>query len=385
VEGNVIVIVYPQFYGIGGIARYLDSFLSNLPHDASDITLITGDELDPGRAYSRVKLVHISMPRGRLGLLWWSLKARRCIDALARQATVSAVNLHVPPLIPGLALSRRIPIVLTAHTTYLGMSGSVGGQAQFMSLRDRLALWLKIKMEHIIISRASMVISLTEMGRDELALYGRRDHVAVVPNGVDLAQFAVKGDDIKDIDVLFCGRIERRKGSRPMVDVCLELIANRPLIRIVIVGYGDDEAYVRQALVGFPDNVVMTGRVPFSEVVSYYRRSKVYASTSYYEGLPGTCLEAMAVGLPVVVWNLQFYRGLVSANVTGLFVETDNHHLMATRILQLLDEPGRASELGQRARLHVRDRYDWRMLARRLSSVHRELAQQGSAPLEVLS
>ena len=29
----MIAIVYPQFYGVGGIARYLDSFLSNLPPD----------------------------------------------------------------------------------------------------------------------------------------------------------------------------------------------------------------------------------------------------------------------------------------------------------------------------------------------------------------
>ena len=40
----MIAIVNPQFYGVHGIARYLDSFLSNLPIDHPPIYLITSDE-----------------------------------------------------------------------------------------------------------------------------------------------------------------------------------------------------------------------------------------------------------------------------------------------------------------------------------------------------
>ena len=52
----MIAIVYPQFYGVGGIARYLDSFLSNLPADHPPIYLITGDEHKVDRHYPGVEI-----------------------------------------------------------------------------------------------------------------------------------------------------------------------------------------------------------------------------------------------------------------------------------------------------------------------------------------
>ena len=38
----MIAVVYPQFYAVGGIARYIDSFLSNIAPGSPPVTLITG-------------------------------------------------------------------------------------------------------------------------------------------------------------------------------------------------------------------------------------------------------------------------------------------------------------------------------------------------------
>jgi hypothetical protein len=69
-------------------------------------------------------------------------------------------------------------------------------------------------MERHILDRSAQVITLTEQGRQELARYGRHGGVVVIPNGVDTATFIEDPTVAQDIDVLFCGRIERRKGSR---------------------------------------------------------------------------------------------------------------------------------------------------------------------------
>jgi hypothetical protein len=57
----MIAIVYPQFYGVGGIARYLESFLANLPKDSPSIYLITGDEHQTERRYENVKIIHAAV------------------------------------------------------------------------------------------------------------------------------------------------------------------------------------------------------------------------------------------------------------------------------------------------------------------------------------
>lgn len=372
----MIVIVYPQFYGVGGIARYLESFLSNLPPGAPEIVLITSEPPEATAGCTKVETLHVPVASNRWGLILWSWKVRRLLVSMNRSRPISAVNLHMPPLIPGLFLLGSFPLVLTAHTTYVGMSGRFDDNRHFSSPWNAVSLWLKTHMERLIFSRADTVITLTEQGRQELVRYRRRDRVAIVPNGVDLAEFVPTPEASPDFDVIFSGRIERRKGSRPMVEVCRRLVAAHPRIRIAIVGYGDDDNFVRSGLAGLSDNVVLYGKVPFSEMVGHYRRSKVYVSTSYYEGLPGTCLEAMAMGLPVVVWDLLFYRDLVVSGLTGLTAPVNDTGALVDSVSRLLADPDRAAAMGRNARQAVRDRYDWRRLSGRLLSVYSQVRGQ---------
>jgi glycosyltransferase involved in cell wall biosynthesis len=246
------------------------------------------------------------------------------------------------------------------------MSGRFDQPRHFDSPWSRLSVAIKMAMERHILDRSAQVITLTEQGRQELARYGRHGGVVVIPNGVDTATFIEDPKVAQDIDVLFCGRIERRKGSRPLAEVCLRLLQARPTLRICIVGYGDDEAHVRQRLaeVAGPDGPVrFEGRVPLAAMPDLYRRSRVYASTSYYEGLPGTCLEAMATGVPAVVWNLPFYAGLVTEGCSGLLAPVNDLDSFTQRVLELMDQPERAAALGRQAANLVRRRHDWQRLA----------------------
>lgn len=365
----MIAIVYPQFYGVGGIARYLDSFLSNLPPDHPPIYLLTGDEHRVERSYAGVEIIHIPFTSSRFNLFTWGLKARKLLMQLYEEGKIRWVNLHFPPLIPGLLLPHHIPIVLTAHTTYLGMSGRFYQTRHFKSQWGELSLFIKSWMELKIFDHTRKVITLTEQGRQEVLTYGFGGSVTVIPNGADTSLFTPNPDIIKDIDVLFCGRIEFRKGSRGMVELCKQLIAQKPDIRIAIVGYGDDDAWVSAALASQTQNVLMTGKVPFSEMMGYYNRSHIYASTSYYEGLPGTCLEAMAMQLPVVVWDFLFYRGLVVEGENGHLVDTNDFAAMTAKILELLSNPQLAMDMGKKGRALLQQEYDWTKLSRDVLSV----------------
>jgi glycosyltransferase involved in cell wall biosynthesis len=358
----MIAIVYPEFYGVGGIARYLESFLDNLSDDAC-VLLITGDSRGSTRARPNVQIMHVPLTSNRAGLITWSLTVRRVLQRLHREGRIECINLHAPPLIPGLLLPAQIPLVLTAHTTYLGMSGRFYAKRYYESQWNPLALAIKMWMERRILARACKVITLTEQGRQEILSYGYAGPIVVIPNGADTRAFAPNDAAAKTIDVLFCGRIERRKGSRPMTAVCKALLQARPGLRICIVGYGDDEAWVREQLENCGAAVEFTGKVSFEEMARHYNRSRVYVSTSYYEGLPGTCLEAMAMALPVVVWDFLFYQGLVVPGKTGCIVPPDNIALMLHEILGLLDQPTTAVQLGRNGRELLRSRYDWPRLA----------------------
>jgi glycosyltransferase involved in cell wall biosynthesis len=222
-------------------------------------------------------------------------------------------------------------------------------------------------MERYILSKSNLVIGLTEQSRNELLLYGRDRGVMVLPNGVDLSLFSTaEGVDAKEFDIVFAGRIEMMKGSRTIPSVCRALVRSKSDIRIAVIGYGTDQRCVFEALAPLAANVFLVGKVPFAQMVEYYRRSRVYVSTSYYEGLPGTCLEAMAMGLPAVVWDRPFYRGLVVNGKTGFTLEPGDVDQMVSAVMRLLGSAEEAHAMGQRARELVLESYDWRRLAPQL-------------------
>lgn len=356
-------IVFPEFYGVHGIARYIDSFLVNLPEDTPKIYLIVGDEHRHTRDYPNVEIIHLPFESTRLSKFLWILKARKQLRKLYRQGKIKAVNLHIPPLIPGLMLPREIPLILTAHTTYLGMSGLFYKEQYFESQWGALEVAIKRWMEKVIFNRSHKIITLTEQGKAEIQQYGYQQPIAVIPNGVDTQLFQPDAKAKKQYDVLFSGRIETRKGSRGLVEVCQLLVQNKPDIKILIVGYGDDDEWVNQELGQYENNIKLTGKVPFTDMQSYYHQSRLYVSTSYYEGLPGTCLEAMAMGLPAVVWQFLFYEGLVVEAQTGALIAPNQYAQMAAKVVELLADNNKLVNMSHQARLKVEQCYHWRKLA----------------------
>ena len=367
----MIAIVYSQFYGVGGIARYLDSFLANLPAEHPTIYLITGDEHQMPRAYPNVEIIHIPFKANRFNLFFWTLKANQVLKQLWQAQKITVVNLHIPPLITGLLLTRAIPMILTAHTTYLGMSGQFYDKPYFNSQWSRLEINIKMWLERTIFRHAKAIITLTQQGAQELSHYQVHAPVHIVPNGVDTMAFDHADTVSKTIDVLFCGRIEVRKGSRAMVEVCKKLVRQNPDIQILIVGYGDDDAWVKTQLQPYTSNIKLAGKVPFADMSKLYAKSRVYVSTSYYEGLPGTCLEAMASGLPAVVWDFPFYESLVVQQQTGKRVLPNDSDAMVVAIAEQLADLELDSMISQHVRQHVYHHYNWQILAKQLLQILR--------------
>lgn len=374
----LFVLAFPQLEGVHGIARYVRSFIAAYPSDAPPLLLIAGNRGPELDVPPNVSVEYIPVPDNRFGLFKWGRIMRKRLIALARERSIAAINVHIPPMIPVLLVPKVAPIVVTAHTTYLGMSGEFYPTRHFESDWRGVNLKIKKLMERVIFSRASAILTLTDQGKQEVTRYGYEGPIDILPNGVDLSRFQ-PGLESKVYDVIFAGRIEKRKGSRPMVEVIKRLVAARPAIKIVVVGYGEDDEYVRSELGAYSSSVLLTGKIPFDEVSALFDKSRVYASTSYYEGLPGTCIEAMAMQLPAVVWDFPFYEALVQSEITGRLVEPNNFDLFVDRTLGLLDDEETARRMALAGRDLVMRTYDWKILAPKIVSVFMNRGQPALA------
>lgn len=106
-------------------------------------------------------------------------------------------------------------------------------------------------------------------------------------------------DEALDV-ILAVGRLHPQKNYPLLLDAVARLSTERPNVRLIILGTGEQEAEIRKRIVenGIEDRVCLHGYTdnPFA----FYAHADVFALSSDWEGLPTVLIEAIACGCPPV-------------------------------------------------------------------------------------
>lgn len=107
-----------------------------------------------------------------------------------------------------------------------------------------------------------------------------------------------------------------------------------------------------------------------SKLLEYYQNATIYVLPSYYEGLPTTLLEAMSCGIPSIATDVEGSSELISDGETGLLVPPRNPKRLAEAILRLLEAEELRQKLGDNARKHIVNNYDWEIITDSVEKVY---------------
>jgi len=195
----------------------------------------------------------------------------------------------------------------------------------------------------------------------------------IIPNGVDLEHFS---PDVPPIDrfcdgkinILFVGRLEKRKGLSYLLKAYQRVKGEIPDSRLIIVGPGirlrhKYEKWVRRSELR---DVIFMGHVDYDELPRYYKTADIFcAPATGRESFGIILLEAMAVGKPIVASNIGGYASIVSHGVDGLLVPPKDDKELAQALISLMvDEPLR-QQMGAMGKRKAQD-YSWEHLAKRI-------------------
>jgi len=181
--------------------------------------------------------------------------------------------------------------------------------------------------------------------------------------GVDTEKFGrVDYDPTEGIYILSTNRHYPQKRLDMLISCVGKIVESHPEVRCYITG--GYTKYTRDLLrlirrLGLEKTVFLTGNLPSIGLVEKYQHAYLYSYPSPEEDFGLGPLEAGACGVPSVVWDHAGPRETVVEGRTGFRVKPYDLEEYTERHLELLEDPGLRTRMGEAAFRHVRERFTW--------------------------
>ena len=150
-----------------------------------------------------------------------------------------------------------------------------------------------------------------------------------------------------------------------------------------IIGHADDKARLSVLAtardLGIEPSVHIRGTQTPSEIVATLRAADVFLLSSLSEGLSTATLEAMAVGLPVVVTDVGGMREAVTDGVHGFVVPPRDPAALAAALLELAADGELRRKMGDEGRRRAVEEFDTRDCTRALFGEYTRLVAEHRA------
>lgn len=226
--------------------------------------------------------------------------------------------------------------------------------------------------------RADAVIALTESEKRLLVQLGVRDErIHVTGMGPILAESSDpdrfrKAQGLGDEPIiLFVGQKYAYKGLAAMLAAAALVWRKRPTVRFVFVG--PRTAYSWRLFRHVTDaRILELDAVCLDDKTDAIAACTVLCVPSAQESFGGVYTEAWSLSKPVIGTDIPAVREVITDGRDGLLVRQEAAPL-ADCLIQLLDNPSLANEMGQRGREKVEARFSWPRLAALTESVYEQV------------
>lgn len=163
-----------------------------------------------------------------------------------------------------------------------------------------------IAMEKFASFFGGKIIACSQSEKEAIEEQGIKN-VTFINNGIKPLQIEKKINTSDRITIISVGRLSIQKNPKLFNDIALEFVDN-PNIQFIWCGDGELKSELTSP------NIKCTGWIERKKLEIYLANADIYLSTSLWEGLPLSVLEAMSIGLPLLLSNCVGSRDLVKNN-----------------------------------------------------------------------
>jgi glycosyltransferase involved in cell wall biosynthesis len=194
--------------------------------------------------------------------------------------------------------------------------------------------------------------------------------VRLIPNGVDTARFAATAPARPIRRVVMVANLRAEKGHDVLIDAAPQILTACPDAEFVLAGDGPQ----REALAARAQSRGVADRVRFlgqcRDVPELLAGADLFVLPSRSEALPNAVIEAMAAGLPVVASAVGGIPELITQDATGVLVPAGDASRLAGAVIDLMEHPEHAFQMGRAAREFVTREFGFLRLVSRVEDLY---------------
>lgn len=325
----------------------------------------------PGVVFERlhaggVPVTSLSSRFGLLGSLRGLVRVLRAeqFDAIEAYGLKAGVIARV-----AVRLGRRIPVVIGVRGLHFTSAEEAG-----VGLSTRLVLFV----ERTLSPWVHTFDANSRGAREFLVAHGfRAEQFRVIVNGVRTRGVPMAGHAEGRTPKIICvARFVPLKRHELLLRALAEIRDAGVDFRCEMIGYGPSLDTCRRLAeeLGLADRVVFAGRVPQEEIRRRLADADVFTLVSIWEGMPGSVLEAMAAGLPVVGTDVNGTNEVVVDGETGFLVPSDDLAALRGALLGLIEDRELRVAMGARGRLRAEELFSFERVVAEKVAFYAEVA-----------
>jgi len=362
--------------------------IEGLNKEKYEIDLITGEEFDKD-ILNKVKnhpfnIIQIKGLKWKLNFLHDPFVLLRLIKLLKKKH-YDIVHTHTTKA----GILGRIAAYLSGVPVIVhGLHGST-----FQAFNSGLLNWLLFLFERFTDRFTDAYVSVSKVLSETYTEkgIGKKDNHYTVYSGMELSKFYQARDKINyqekyeeleinagDFLIGNVARLETRKGHQFLLDAFKNIVEEQKYgrVKLLIIGEGNKrkylENYVKELNLG--DKVIFTGyREDVEELMALM---DIFVLTSLREGLPRVLVQAAAVGMPSIAFNVDGVPEIIEDNHNGFLVRVGDVEQLAKRIMQYIDHKELLVLHGKNGRELIKGKWSIEDMVEKIDKIYQKLVRE---------
>jgi glycosyltransferase involved in cell wall biosynthesis len=249
--------------------------------------------------------------------------------------------------------------------------------------------WIKrlslLLLDRPVLRRAACIHYTSEQEARQAAPLNLRARLAVIPLGLDLADFdhlplpeifANQWPVTRERNViLYLSRIDPIKGLETLLDAFAKVVQQQPQALLVIAGAGDSSLQkslrAQAKALGIEKDVLWTGHLERSEKLAALASATLFVLPSRSENFGIALLEAMASGLPCISTP---GVALAVESASAVALTPIEPQALAATMSRLLEDPVERRRLSTAARQRAQEHYSLTAMSRSLMDLYQSVS-----------